>query len=128
MASVVREIVGETIRARVSDPRVSTFASITRVNVSADLAFADVYFSVLGDDAAQRTTLRGLQSARGLIQSALARGLSTRSCPTLRFHADDSIKRGIDTIRRIEELAAGDSGDPAEQAAPPGGDDHEEGR
>lgn len=104
MASVVREIVAEAIARKVSDPRVSPFTSITRVAVAADLAFADVHVSVMGDDAVQRTTLRGLQSARGMIQSVLARELSTRTCPAIRFHLDQSIKKSIETIRQIEAL------------------------
>jgi len=130
LGSLVRQIVSEAIMTRVSDPRVSRFTTITRVDVSADLSFADVYISTLGDAGAQRTSLRGLQSARGLIQSIVARELATRTCPTLRFHEDDSIKRGIETIRAIEQLAAerppGESR--AEDGNESGGEDHEESR
>src|SRR5258706_9804132 len=94
MASVIRQIVSEAIMSRISDPRVSRFTSVTRVVVSADLSFADVHVSVMGSESDQRTTLRGLQSARGMVQTMVARDLSTRNCPTLRFHLDDSIKRG----------------------------------
>lgn len=105
MANLIRQVVGEAILGRISDPRVSRFTSVTRVSVSADLSYADVHVSVMGSEAVQRTTLRGLQSARGLVQSMLARGLSTRHCPSLRFHLDDSIKRGIEMVRHIEHLA-----------------------
>jgi len=105
MASLIRQVVSEAIMSRISDPRVSRFTSVTRVQVSPDLSFADVYVSVMGNEAEQRTTLRGLMSARGMVQSMLARDLSTRQCPTLRFHPDDSIKRGIEMIRQIEDLS-----------------------
>lgn len=106
LASLVREVVSEALMNRVSDPRVSRFTSVTRVSVSPDLAFADVHVSVMGDAAAGRTTLRGLTSARGMIQTILARQLSTRQCPTLRFHLDDSIKRGMETVRQLDQMAA----------------------
>lgn len=75
LGSVIRGVVSDAILSRVSDPRVSRLTSITRVNVSADLKFADVYFSVMGSEVEGRTTLRGLQSARGMIQSLLARAI-----------------------------------------------------
>src|SRR5213082_3427499 len=84
MASLIRQVVSEAIMSRIQDPRVSRFTSVTRVAVSPDLSFADVHVSVMGSEADQRTTLRGLQSARGMVQSMLARDLSTRHCPTLR--------------------------------------------
>lgn len=113
VARLVRDVVSEALLQRVSDPRVSRFTSITRVGVAADLSFADVHFSVMGSEADQRTTLRGLISARGMIQSILAKSMSTRTCPTLRFHLDDSIKKGIATIRQLEELgsSAGPTGE-----------------
>jgi ribosome-binding factor A len=117
MASVVRQVVGEAIMARISDPRVSRFTSVTRVEISADLAFADVHVSVMGSEADERTTLRGLGSARGMIQSLLAKQLSTRSCPTLRFHLDDSIKKGIDMVREIDRLAPKPDAAPDDRAA-----------
>lgn len=116
LASFVRQVVGEAIMTKISDPRVSRFTSVTRVEVSADLSFADVHVSVMGSEAEGRTTLRGLHSARGLIQSMLAKQLSTRSCPSLRFHLDDSIKKGINMVRQIEELVPPPAEEPAEAA------------
>jgi len=106
LASLIRQIVSEALQRRVSDPRVSPFTSITRVEVAADLAFADVHVSVMGTPSEQRTTMRGLQSARGMIQSMVAKGLATRTCPILRFHLDESLKKGIETVRELDRLDA----------------------
>jgi len=106
LSSLIRQIVSEAIMTKISDPRVSRFTSITRVDVAPDLSFADVYVSVMGEESQGRTTLRGLSSARGMIQSILAKQLSTRQCPALRFHLDQSIKRGIETIRQLDNLSA----------------------
>ncbi|MCK6484761.1 MAG: 30S ribosome-binding factor RbfA [Phycisphaerae bacterium] len=119
LGSVIRGVVSDAILSRVSDPRVSRLTSITRVNVSADLKFADVYFSVMGSEVEGRTTLRGLQSARGMIQSLLARDLTIRQCPLLRFHLDDSIKKGIETVRALDKLAAERKQRAAPDAEPP---------
>jgi ribosome-binding factor A len=97
-------VVSDAIANRVSDPRIIRLTSVTRVELSADLKLADVYVSVMGSENESRTTMRGLQSARGMIQSRLAKRLSTRQCPSIRFHLDKGIKIGIETIRMLDEV------------------------
>jgi ribosome-binding factor A len=127
IGSVIREIIGEALQRRISDPRVSPFTTITRVDVSGDLAFADVYASVMGSESDQRTTMRGLASARGMLQSLVAKQLATRSCPTIRFHLDDSIKKSIETIRELDRLKASGELGPDETPVPDEETKHEEG-
>jgi ribosome-binding factor A len=103
VASEIRSIVGEAIANRLSDPRISRFASVTRVSVSADLSVADVHVSVMGDQAEQRRTMAGLEHARGYVQSLVAGRLRVRQCPEVKFHLDESIKRGTETLRVIAE-------------------------
>jgi ribosome-binding factor A len=103
IASVVQRVVGDAIAVRLSDPRISRLASVTRVQVSRDLAYADVYVSVMGGDADARTTLRGLQAAHGKVQGLVAGALPIRQVPIVRFHLDDSIKKGFQTIQLIEK-------------------------
>lgn len=104
VAHVVRDVVSEAIAGRISDPRVHRFTSVTRVEMSADLRYANVYVSVMGTDIEGRTTMKGLESAVGMIQTMLARRLDMRTCPTLKFHLDRGLKIAIETIRRIDEV------------------------
>jgi len=120
VASEVRTLIGEAIVNRLSDPRISRFASVTRVTVSADLSVADVYVSVMGSPAEERRTLAGLAHARGHLQTLVARNLRIRTCPELRFHADASIKRGMETIRIIEETMARSRPEAGPAESPPG--------
>lgn len=106
IATVIGRIIGEAIVSRLSDPRISPLASVTRVRVSEDLAHADVYVSVMGDASAAATTLRGLESAQGRLQSMVASAMAIRQVPMLRFHLDDSIRRGNETLRLIEKSMA----------------------
>ena len=103
VASVIREIVGGMIADKLQDPRISRFASVTRVEVSGDLQNAKVYISVMGTEAEQRNTFRGLDHARGRIQRAVAKGISARVCPQVRFVPDGSIKKAQEIIRIIDE-------------------------
>jgi len=106
IANVVREVVSDAIANKLSDPRIAPFASVTRVDMSADLEYAKVWISVLGEEPVQRRTIAGLKSAAGLVQRMLAKGLSLRHCPRLSFHLDESIKRGAETIRLIDAAMA----------------------
>jgi len=115
VACVVRSVVSNAIAHKLNDPRISPFASVTRVEVTADLEHAKVHVSVMGDAGVQNRTMRGLESAAGVIQRLLAKELSTRHCPHLSFHLDESIKKAAETIRIINEsMAEIESGSPAE--------------
>ena len=122
VASEIREVVGGAIVNHLSDPRISHFASVTRVSVSADLAYADVYVSVMGTDVEQRRTLAGLLHARGHLQGLVARRLRIRQCPEVRLHLDESIKRGAEIIRIIDETM-GKRPEPENPASAESGED-----
>lgn len=106
IAHIVRDVVSDAIANRLSDPRIHRFTSITRVELSPDLKFAHVHVSVMGTEAEGLTTMRGLESARGAIQSRLARSLDLRTCPMLKFHLDVGLKKAAEIIRQIDEAMA----------------------
>jgi ribosome-binding factor A len=106
------ERVGQTIREKISslilegkikDNRVNSFLSITKVDVSNDLSYADVYVSDVRGKNIDRAA-EGMQSAAGFIQSQLGAAMRIRKIPHLRFHADTSSGDGFDMIKKIEEL------------------------
>jgi len=100
----IQEKIGSLIlEGRIKDNRVSSFLSITKVDVSKDLSFADVYVSDIRGKGMEKGT-EGLQSAAGFIQSQLALTMHIRKIPRLRFHADTSIGEGFDLIKKIEEI------------------------
>jgi len=106
MASTVRAIAADAILNRLNDPRISPMTSVTRVEMSGDLQIAKLYISVLGSDADRRRTMRALEHAVGHIQRIVAKRLTTRHCPELRFEVDDSLKRAAETMRIIDRSIA----------------------
>ncbi|HPF39574.1 MAG TPA: 30S ribosome-binding factor RbfA [Phycisphaerae bacterium] len=102
ISNFIREIVSDAIANRINDPRVHRFTSVTRVELSPDLRLANVYVSVMGSESDGRTSIRGLESARGMIQTRVAKQINMRQCPLLRFHLDVSFKKAIDTIRTLD--------------------------
>jgi len=91
------------LEGRIKDNRVSSFLSITNVDVSKDLSFADVYVSDIRGGNIDKGT-EGLQSAAGFIQSQLGASMRIRKIPRLRFHSDTSIGEEFDLIKKIEKL------------------------
>ena len=102
VAEVVREVASETILFELRDPRVKD-VTVTRTEVSGDLQHAKVYVSVMGTEAEQKLTMRGLRHAAGFIQSKLASRLQTRFTPVITFVLDEGVKRSIEMTRLINE-------------------------
>lgn len=104
--------VNESVRAVVADglgelkdPRIG-MVTVTGVVVTPDLGEATVYVSVLGGEKKRRSTLSGLDSARGVLQAKIGRELGLRRTPQLAFTYDESVERGVRMSKLIDELAA----------------------
>jgi ribosome-binding factor A len=106
---LIQEKIGALIvEGRIKDPRVDSFLSITRVEVSRDLAYADIYVSSYKTGAGLTKGIEGLQSAAGFIHSQLNTQIHLRQIPRLRFHEDRGVKEGFDLIKKIEDLVSHD--------------------
>lgn len=102
---LIQEKIGELIvSGKIKDPRVDSFLSVSRVEVSRDISYADVFVSSYKSEAGLAKGVEGLQSAAGFIQAQLARSMHIRTTPHLRFHEDMGIREGFDLGRKIDEL------------------------
>jgi ribosome-binding factor A len=97
------------LESRIKDPRVNPFLSVTRVSVSRDLAYADVYISNIRENGNIPRGVAGLQSAAGFIQAELAAFMRIRKTPKLRFHPDLSLRESFDLVQKIDKLVNNDS-------------------
>jgi ribosome-binding factor A len=89
LGKLIQEKIGMLIvEGKVKDYRVDGFLSVTRVEVSSDLSYADIHVSSLKSGDGLLRGVEGLQSAAGFIQARLASMLRVRQTPRLRFHAD----------------------------------------
>ncbi|NND91364.1 MAG: 30S ribosome-binding factor RbfA [Granulosicoccus sp.] len=119
---IQRELAG-LIRSEVKDPRVSPMLTISSVEVSRDLSVAKVYYSLMDSDE-QPETQEALARASGFLRRQLARQMSTRSVPQLRFYYDDSAARGARMSALIATAIASnttDSDEPADDEESIGG-------
>jgi ribosome-binding factor A len=105
VGQLIQEKIGALIvEGKIKDPRVNPFLSITRVNVSRDFSWAEVYVSTFKSEGNLSKGVEGLQSAAGFIQAQLASTMRIRQTPRLRFHEDMSIKEGFEIVKKIEDL------------------------
>ena len=91
------------ILRELKDPRIkSGLVTITHCDVSADLKFAKIYFSVLNIDA--KEVQKGLSSAKGFIRREIASRLNLRNTPELTFIPDDSMEKGAKINQILKDL------------------------
>jgi ribosome-binding factor A len=86
----------------VKDPRISqAFVSITGCEVTKDLSYAKVYYSVLGKDEGVN---KGLASAAGYIRKELAARLNLRITPKLVFIPDHSAENALHISEMLKNI------------------------
>jgi ribosome-binding factor A len=122
-AERVKELVASVVRTQIKDPRLGMI-TITDSRITGDLREATVFYTVLGDAAAQVSTKAALDSANGLLRSTVGKALGLRHSPTLTFvlddqtehvkHIDDLLAVAHESDQEVQRIAAGASfaGDP----------------
>ena len=99
----VQQVLAETIRGEIKDPRIAPLTSVVAVEVAPDLKTCRAWISVLGDEKAQADTLEGLRSAVGFIRSRLAKEINLRITPEITFVMDQSIAYGVNMSHKIHQ-------------------------
>ena len=126
VADQIQRELASLIQMEVNDPRVG-MVSVTDVEVSRDLAHAKIYVTVLNtmtddlqvnestlsepgdlDKLEIEENINALNKAAGYLRCLLAKRLSTRSVPKLRFYYDGSIERGQQLSSLIDSALAAD--------------------
>ncbi len=97
----LREALQSAIDNDVKDPRVraATLVTVSKVELNVDLSVANVYVSVVGDEATADGVVAGLVKAAGFLRGPIGRELRLQHAPELRFMGDP-------TIDMSEKLAA----------------------
>jgi ribosome-binding factor A len=105
----LREVVAATV-TELADPRLG-FVTVTGVETSSDLRSARVYVSVFGDETERDATLDALRSSHGVIQSRIASETRMKRTPTLTFHYDDTIEKGVRISHLLDDVAENEQDD-----------------
>ncbi|HIR01689.1 MAG TPA: 30S ribosome-binding factor RbfA [Candidatus Aveggerthella stercoripullorum] len=105
-----REVIASILLFDISDPRLRA-ATITGCEVSFDRSYCNVYYTTEPDRYS--STAKAFARAAGRIRSLMARQLSWRVAPELRFILDPS----VDEAERISTALMADAARNADSAA-----------
>jgi ribosome-binding factor A len=113
----IRQELSEILtRGDVHDPGIG-FITLTRVQVTADLQLARVFYTSLGDPKARKETARALTRATGFFRRRIGARLQLRRVPELEFRFDESIAHQD----RIEQILRDIHEEDAQRASRPDG-------
>lgn len=118
VADQLQKELASLIQHEMKDPRLG-MVTVSAVDVSRDLAYADVFITILGkdDEAARQQSVEILSRGAGFLRGKLARAMKLRIVPNLRFRYDDSIERGsrleglIEDALKKDQATRSDAGD-----------------
>ena len=101
VAEELRKIISMILLEDITDPAMG-FVTITRIELTDDLRFARVYYSVLGDDRQKKTTAEAIAANKGYIKKIAVERINLRYAMDIRFVLDESLEHGqkIDEILR----------------------------
>ncbi|MFA4983849.1 MAG: 30S ribosome-binding factor RbfA [Candidatus Omnitrophota bacterium] len=108
VAQNLKKEISSILHDELNDPRLG-FITITRVELTADLQYARVFYSVLGGEEERLRTRQALDSALGFIRRLIGQRIRLRFTPELVFKEDHSseysikIEEVLDQIRGLDE-------------------------
>ncbi|MBA3998678.1 MAG: ribosome-binding factor A [Candidatus Accumulibacter sp. 66-26] len=101
----IKRELADLIRTELKDPRVGMI-SLTDVEVTPDYAHAKVFFSTLAGGENLQAVQTGLQKASGFLRRELGKRIRIHTTPQLHFVYDQSLERGADLSKLIDEASA----------------------
>ena len=99
VAEELRKIISQILLEELTDPRVG-FMTITHIDVTDDLRYARVFYSVLGDEAQKEATAEALEEQLKYIRRLAVERINMKFAMEIKFEVDKSIDHSfrIDSI------------------------------
>jgi ribosome-binding factor A len=95
----IKREISEIVLLILKDPKLG-FITITDVELTDDLRYAKVFYSVLGDEKERKESQQGLERAKGFIQREIGKRIRLKHVPQIIFRYDHTTERAA----RIEQL------------------------
>ena len=95
----LRKIISQILLEELNDPRLG-FITITRIEVTDDLRYARVFYSVLGDEGQKASTAEALGEHLSRIRRMAVESINMKFAMEIKFEVDPSIDHSfrIDSI------------------------------
>lgn len=109
VAEAIRNEISILLIQKVRDPHIAAVA-ISRVEVSDDLKYAKIFYTIEGQTKASTKQSKALERAKGFMRSHLAKTLNLRYTPSLQFYFDETAAK-VEELEKIFQDIARESGD-----------------
>ena len=106
VAETLKKEISNIIHYELKDPRLG-FITVTRVELTQDLRYAKVFFSVLGREEEYQKSKAALDSALGFIRRLIAQRVKLQFVPEIVFKEDRSSEYSIRIEEIIQEIKKG---------------------
>lgn len=103
ITQALKKEISNIVHDELKDPRLG-FVTITGLELTPDLRFAKVFFSVLGKDQDYKKTKEALDSASGFIRRLISQRIRLRFTPEIIFKEDRSSEYSIKIQEALEEI------------------------
>ena len=80
------------------------FVTIIRVELTPDLRYARVYFSVLGGEKERKATQEALESAKPFIRCLIGQRIKLRFVPEIAFRLDRSVEYSVRIQEELDKI------------------------
>ena len=105
-------VISKVLLEEVKNPKIKGLVSVTEVNVTEDLKFADTYFSILpplNDEEKQydhEEILEALNEIKGFLRKRVAEEVDIRFTPEIRVKLDNSMENAVKITKLLNDLKA----------------------
>ena len=98
-------VISQALLEEVKNPKIKGIVSVTSVHVTEDLKFADVFFSVMGQEDVNTDEVVGvLNELKGFLRKRVAEEIEIRYIPEIRVKIDDSIEHAVKISKLLNDL------------------------
>lgn len=102
LGSTFAKVISEILAREVKDENVK-LATITGCEITNDLSFAKIYFTVL-DSSKKEETIKALERSKSFIRGEISKRVDVRHTPELRFIFDESVEYGNKIEKIIDDI------------------------
>jgi ribosome-binding factor A len=100
-------VISKTLYGEIRNPKIKGLISVTKVRITPDLKFADVYFSIMpvGENPLDvNEVLEGLNEIKGYLRKVVSENIDVRYIPEIRVHLDDSIEHAVKISKLLKDI------------------------
>lgn len=106
----LKKEISSIITYNLKNPNITGMISVTRVKITPDLRYAQVYVSILNSKNVKET-FTALKKSAGFVRSEVAKRINLRLTPEIVFVLDDSMEYGERIDKILKEILPPKSGD-----------------